>query len=128
MHGKLLSTNVTSRKLSGEILLYGSCIREGHPEILKKFGGVHLHVCLTEVSMDALAWKISTIIRKKKMRRVSVLTMDGSPHCVQAHYAIEDVRKFYPDLEVKHYVVEKGKIFEVGSKAVKASRHLSRLV
>lgn len=155
MHAKLLSTSITSKKLSNEILLYGSCIREEYPELLKKFSGVHLrkqergsfaptsllrqqereasalttllHACLSETDMHAVAWKISMIVKENNTRKISVLTLDGSPHCIQMHYALEDVKKFFRKLKVKHYVIEKGRIFEVSSAAVKASRHLSKV-
>ena len=62
------------------------------------------------------------------IEKVTALTVDGSPHCVQLHYAIEDIKRhFAPEIETTHFVVEKGKLHEITPDAVKRSRHLSKI-
>ncbi|MCK5302814.1 MAG: hypothetical protein KAJ96_06725, partial [Candidatus Thorarchaeota archaeon] len=62
------------------------------------------------------------------MNKVTVLTVDGSPHCVQLHFVVEDLKShFTQDIETAHFVVEKGKVHQVSPKAVKRARHLSKL-
>jgi hypothetical protein len=122
---ELLKTNVKSRKIGEDVLLYGSCIRDEYPEVLKSFKqGTKFSVCLEEQHMDMVAWKVTSIVRNRNPEEISVLTIDGSPHCVQLHYIAEDVKEVFPSLAVKHYVIEKDELFEISSSAVKKSRHL----
>lgn len=124
----LLETNVNSRHIAEDILIYGSCIDKEYPEILDKFEQeTALHICLEAEHVNKVAWKILSIVRHKKPKEMTALTIDGSPHCVQLHYALEDVKKMFPDLTVNHYVIEKGKVCWVRNEAVRNSRHLSKV-
>ncbi|MFH1773605.1 MAG: hypothetical protein ABH874_01425 [Methanobacteriota archaeon] len=128
MEGELLRTNVNSKKISEDVLLYGTCISEEHPEILKRFGQkTKLYACLEEEHVNKVAWKLASIVRVNKVRKITVLTMDGSPHCVQLHYALEDLKELFPDLAVEHYAIEKGRLIEIPPEAVRKSRHLSEI-
>lgn len=125
---ELLRTNVKSRHIDRKILVHGACIPVEHPEIFGKFAeGTALSVCLEEEHINKVAWKLASIVRGRGVEELTVLTVDGSPHCVQLHNAAEDVRALFPKLEVRHYVIEKGKVFKVGPEAVRKSRHLSEV-
>lgn len=125
---ELLQTNVQSKYISGNILLYGSCIPAEYPEILARFKQkTALHTCLEKEHVNQVAWKMATIVRQNKPKEIAVLTIAGSPHCVQLHYALEDIKKIFPWLRVKHHVIEKGKLIEVTAKAVRISRHLNEV-
>jgi hypothetical protein len=127
-NNELLKTNVNSDAISEDILLYGSCISTEYKEILGQFKqGTFLHVCLEKEHVNQAAWKIQTIVRVNKPKKIAVLTIAGSPHCIQLHHALEDVKKIFPALQVKHYVIEKGKLIEVTAKAVRISRHLNEV-
>ena len=103
------------------------------PEIVKEFseadgGQAVLHVCLEETHVNQAGFKIGSIVKYSGVTKVTALTVDGSPHCVQLHFVIEDVKKhFAPEIETAHFVVEKGKVYEVSSEAVKKARHLSKV-
>lgn len=128
MTGELLSTHVKPRHISEEILIFGSCTAIEHPEILKKFKeNTKLHICLEKFHVEQAAWKIAMIARENEIKSIAVLTVDGSPHCLQLHFTLEDLRKLFPNLKVKHYVIEKSKLHEVSSEAVRTSRHLSAI-
>ncbi len=128
MPRELLSTHVKPRHISEEILIFGSCTAIEHPKILKKFkNSTKLHICLEKFHIEQAAWKIAMIARANEIKSIAVLTVDGSPHCLQLHLALEDLRKLFPKLKVKHYVIEKSKIYEVSSEAVRTSRHLSAI-
>ncbi len=87
-----------------------------------------MDVCMEEMHVNHAGFKIASIIRYSKIKRVTVLTVDGSPHCVQLHYVIEDIKRhFVEEVETDHYVVEKGKVYKISPKAVKRSRHLSKI-
>lgn len=130
----LMSINVGDARLrkEGKLLLIGSCMNR-FPEIVKDFSkrnGDHvvLHVCLEETHMNQAGFKIGSIVKYSRLSEVTVLTIDGSPHCVQLHYVVDDVKRhFAPEIITKHYVLEKGKVHEITNDAVKRSRHLSKI-
>ena len=130
----LMRTNVGDKRLRAKpnLLLVGSCL-DRFPDIVKEVcegDGGHsvLHVCLEETHVNQAGFKIGSIVRYSGIKKVTVLTVDGSPHCVQLHYVVEDIRKhFTPDLQTVHYVIEKGKLIEISPDAVKHSRHLSKI-
>ena len=103
------------------------------PEIVKELsekdgGQAVLHVCLEETHVNQAGFKIGSIVKYSDISEVTALTVDGSPHCVQLHYVIDDVKRhFAPEIETKHYVVEKGNVHEISTAAVKRSRHLSKI-
>ncbi|MFX0107194.1 MAG: 4Fe-4S ferredoxin [Candidatus Hodarchaeota archaeon] len=127
--------NVGDHKLrdAGKILLIGSCMNSRFPEIIDQFRRIDgnwavLHVCLEETHMNQAGFKIGSIVSYSNIERIIALTIDGSPHCVQLHFVIEDVKmRFMKDLQTEHFVVEKGKVVEVHPSAVKRARHLSKI-
>ncbi len=131
----LMRTNVGDKSLqqNGNLLLIGSCMEKRFPEIVNEYrskdeGYPILHVCLEETHMNQAGFKIASIIRYSGIKKVAALTVDGSPHCVQLHYVVEDIKRhFTSDIDIKHYVVEKGKVHEITSQAIKKSRHLSKI-
>lgn len=131
----LMRMNVGDKSLrqSGNLLLIGSCMEKRFPEIVDEFrskdeGYAVLHVCLEETHVNQAGFKIASIIRYSGIKKVSVLTVDGSPHCIQLHYVVEDIKRhFTSEIEIEHYVVEKGKVFTISSQSVKKSRHLSKI-
>ncbi len=132
---QVLSINVGDSRIreKGQLLLIGSCMPARFPEIIKEFitrdgGYFPLHVCLEKDHVNQVGFKIGSIISYTKLKRVVVLTIDGSPHCVQLHFVLEDVKNhFIQDIEVEHYVVEKGSLFKISASAVKMARHLSKI-
>jgi hypothetical protein len=130
----LMSTNVGDKLLraKGRLLLIGSCMVR-FSDVLKSFierteDSAILHVCLEETHANQAGFKLASIIRYAGISGVTVLTVDGSPHCVQLHYIVEDIKRhFTPEIKTAHFVVEKGDVREVSPKAVKRSRHLSKI-
>ena len=123
---RLMSINVGDKRIreKGNLLLIGTCMADRFPEIVEEYsktngGQAVLHVCLEETHVNQAGFKIGSVIRYSGIKNVTVLTVDGSPHCVQLHYVIEDIKRhFTSDIEITHYVVEKGKVYEVSDKAV----------
>ncbi len=132
---RLMCINVGDKRMreSGKLLLIGTCMADRYPGIVEEYsksngGQAILHVCLEETHVNQAGFKIGSIIRYSGIKKVTVLTVDGSPHCVQLHYVIEDIKRhFTSDIEIAHYVVEMGKVHEISDKAVKRSRHLSKI-
>jgi len=131
----LMRINVGDRRLreKGRLLLVGSCMMSRYPEIVEEYvdrkeGYAILQVCLEETHVNQAGFKIGSIVRYSNLEEVVALTVDGSPHCVQIHFVIEDIKRhFTPDVETDHYVVERGQVHQISSKAVKRARHLSKI-
>jgi hypothetical protein len=125
---ELLEISVTSDTIGGRILVYSSCIPVDYPDMLERFKGYTLlRTCLTSHDLEKTAWKLLTIARMNRPVELAALTMDGSPHCIQLHFALEDIRKVYQGIRVRHFVIEKGVVREVSGEAVDTARHLSRI-
>ncbi len=134
-HSHLLRTNVGDETLrdTGQLLLIGSCMKKRYPDIVEKIRVIDgekalLHVCLEETHMNHAGYKIASMVRYANLSSLTALTIDGSPHCVQLHYLIDDIKRhFIPEVETHHFVVEKGEIMEISPSAIKHSRHLSKI-
>ncbi len=129
---RLTEVNVASKLIrdTRRILVYGSCVRDEYPEIFEEFrlGRVPLAVCLEAEHFNVVALKLASMFARVELEEVVVLTVDGSPHCVGLHHAVEEaLRVTRKNIQVKHYVIEGGKALEVSSQAVKVSRYLSRV-
>jgi hypothetical protein len=131
----LMCTNVgdTHLREKGKLLLIGSCMSSRYPDIVEKHrdrngGSAVLGVCLEETHANQAGFKIGSIVRYSQIDKLTVLTVDGSPHCIQLHFLIEDIKRhFTPEVETDHYVVEKGVVHQVPAAAVKKARHLSKI-
>lgn len=131
----LMRTNVGDKKLrdKGHLLLIGSCLMERFPEIVEEYAKSReektiLHICLEETHMNMAGFKIASMVSYAGIGAISVLTIEGSPHCVQLHYLAEDIKRhFIQKLKTNHFVIEKGEVLEVSPESVKRSRHLSKI-
>jgi hypothetical protein len=128
---KLLDVNVACRPFreAKRILVYGTCVRDEHPSVFEEYacGRVPLAVCMEEEHFNMVALKLASIAARVKLEELVVLTVDGSPHCLQLHMAVEEVDKIVGGLPRKHVVVEEGKAVEVDKEIVKLARYLSRV-
>jgi hypothetical protein len=130
----LMRTNVGDQSLreKGKLLLIGSCMAR-FSDVLARFrerieDSAILDVCLEETHVNQAGFKLASIIRYAGISEVTVLTVDGSPHCIQLHYIVEDIKRhFTPEIKTAHFVVEKGDVLEISPEAVKRSRHLSKI-
>ena len=128
----LLSTNVGSKHLrkSDKFLLVGTCVPNEHPDLFKQYAHnrVCLHVCLETFHMNMAETKLACITQVHKPTELLVLTVDGSPHCLQLHILAEDMKRYFNlEPKVKHIVIEKGKTYTIESSAVKTARHLHKI-
>jgi len=127
-------TTAHTNSVQGTVVLYGYDIHQVAPHHLHRLvdgieGRVNVYYfCAEKSHIHELAQKLSTILRLGKVGSLQILTKDGSPHDVQMHTLAEEVAENM-DFRgiVQHYVVEKGKLYEVSRKAVRKSRHLSEI-
>ena len=132
---RLMCINVGDSRLrkTGNLLLIGTCMMVRYPKIVEEYskkdgGNAVLHVCLEETHANQAGFKIGSIVSYSEIKKLTAFTIDGSPHCVQLHFLIEDIKRhFTPEIETDHYVVEKGEIHQVSAQAVKRARHLSKI-
>ena len=95
-------------------------MRPGNP-FLSSFS---FSYCSNSPTSDLKIRRLATIIRVKDTKEIAALTMDGSPHCLQLHFALADLEEMFPRMKTKHYVTEKGVLRRVSERAVKTARHL----
>ena len=72
--------------------------------------------------------KRACILKIHNSSELLVLTMDGSPHCLQLHILAEDMHRYFDlDRRIKHIVIEKGKTHYITETAVRTARHLYKI-
>jgi hypothetical protein len=64
--------------------------------------------------------KLACMLHVHKPTEVLVLTMDGSPPCLQQHLLAEGMKRYFNlETKIEHIVVEQGKSYPIESIAVK---------
>ena len=128
---KLLDVNVACKAIREvrRLLLYGTCVRDEHPSIFEEYarGRVPLAVCMEEEHFNMVALKLASIAARVKLEELVVLTVDGSPHCLQLHMVAEEVDRIVRGLPRRHVVIEEGEPVEIDPETVKVARYLSRV-
>ncbi len=108
----------------------GSCLLKEHPEIVEKYAKdrVCLHVCLEAHHMNMAETKLACLIKLHEPTELMVLTVDGSPHCLQLHVIAEDMRRYFNlGTSIQHIVIEHGSTCVISGVAVKTARHLHKV-
>ncbi len=127
----LISVDMGSKKFSdARILLYGKCVPQQFKGHLQRFlkGKIPISACLQEQHMDNLGFKLATLLTYQPVKEITVLSIDGSPHCAQLHALAEQAKRITKSsIPIKHYVIEEGELIEVTSETVKIARHLSHI-
>lgn len=128
----ILSTNVGDKRFrdNPHLLLYGTCVPDRFPTIFKQFAAekTPLYACLEDLHMDHVGYKLVSIIKYSKIEDLTILTIDGSPHCYQLHVLGQDLKRhFAPELSISHFVIEKGNVYEISNQAITVARHLHRV-
>jgi len=135
---KLIDCNARSKLIrsNDKILIIGRCVEVEHGKVLSHFkeaGYSIFSVCLEEEHINMVGFKLAGILRRCRdfLKEVAVLTVDGSPHCVQLHFMVEEAFKvtgLEGDIQRKHFVIVKGEgVVEVPKESVKVARYLSRV-
>jgi len=126
---RLLEVWVKSPMLrEAELLIASECLRGVNPQLLEELarGKVLLTVC-PESDGSSYYGKLASIIRSSNPRSLTVVTVDGSPHCFQVHAAVNEAAYVLGrHLNRTHYVVVDGRdLVRISPEAVRVARYLS---
>lgn len=127
----LLDQNVYDRKYFSRFLIIGSCLPSIYPEVVKRFEKRWINIvsfCLEQYHYNQLIAKLFSVLAIGGTNKVGFLTVEGSPHCTQIHYASKYLKRGLKNLvEFEHYVIRKdGEIYQVSIDAIDKSKDLSR--
>jgi hypothetical protein len=130
---RLMDNNVASRLLRGKkkLLIIGRCLEVEKPWAIEKFSDeeyAKLTVCLEETHVNMAGFKLAGILARIPFEEVAVLTTDGSMHCIQLHFMVEEIfRLMKLPSKRRHFVVSGSEIVEIPHEAVKTARYLSKV-
>ena len=130
---ELLSLNASSRLLRERrrLLIYGKCLEVERPGLIEQLSvrAVSAWACPERDHINVIALKVASMLARVELEELTVVTVDGSPHCVQLHHAVEEAIKVSKrgDLRVRHLVSHGEKVIEVSERAIKVARYLSKI-
>lgn len=133
---RLLDLNAASRLLRGRrvLVVLGRCLELEKPwalrELEERFPDAgFVSVCLEAEHVNQVGFKLAGVLaRVSNIEEVVAATTDGSMHCVQLHYMVEELEKIMPGrFRRRHFVATRGELVEVPPEAVKTSRHLAKV-
>ncbi len=129
---KLIDINAKSRLIRDKekLLIIGRCVEIEHPWALDRFKPEYaiVSVCLEDEHVNHVGFKLVGVIARCNFKEVAVLTVDGSMHCTQLHYMIEEIDKILGGrFRRRHIVIENGELIEIPLEVIKLSRYLSKL-
>lgn len=125
---KLIETWVKASFLKGaSLLLVSECAQAVYPSVYKRFvrGRVVLTSCPEAENAEMLMGKLAAILTCSNISDLTVLTMEGSPHCLALHAAANEAM-FITKAKVpfSHFVILNGKAIQVSSESVRVARYL----
>lgn len=125
---KLVETWVKAPFLKrASILLLSECAQDVFPGVCKKFveERVVLTSCPEVENAEMIMGKLTSILTCSNPRDLTVLTMEGSPHCLALHAAANEAL-FITKASVllSHFVILDGKAIQVSSESVRVARYL----
>jgi hypothetical protein len=97
------------------------------PEVYKRFveDRVVLTGCPEVENAKMIMGKLATILTCSNPSDLTVLTMEGSPHCLTLHAAAnEALFTTKASIPLSHFVILEGRAIEVSSESVRVARYL----
>ncbi|UCE15315.1 MAG: 4Fe-4S ferredoxin [Candidatus Bathyarchaeota archaeon] len=125
---KLVETWVKASFLKGaSLLLLSECAQDISPDVCKRLaeGRMVLTTCPEVENAEMIMGKLAAILTCSNPSDLTVLTMEGSPHCLALHAAANEAL-FITKAKVplSHFVILEGKVMEVSSESVRVARYL----
>lgn len=109
------------------ILISSECIWQLHREIWEDFSRnrVSLTICPEEEGCQGIVSKLATIIRTSNPKDLTVLTMEGSPHCFLLHNSVlQALFLTGSGVKSRHFVLLEGVPLEIQPDAIRFARYL----
>jgi len=127
---KLMETWVKAPFLKeASLLIVGECIRSAFPRLWDKFtkNRITLTSCPQAEGFSGITEKIATLIKCSKPRDITILTVDGSPHCNMLHASANGaIFLTGADTSIKHFViVGENNVRQISPESVRLGRYLS---
>lgn len=125
----LLSLWVKAPILKGaHILIVSECLKYVNSKVWESIcrGKVVLEAC-PEREGQSYYGKIASIVRSSRPSKITVVTVDGSPHCLQLHAAVnEAIYILGESIPHEHYVlVDARDLVKISPEAIRVARYLS---
>ncbi len=127
---RLIDVNAKSKLFRDrkKLLIVGRCLTVEHPEVIGSFSEhAILTACPEAEHINMLGFKLFGIAIRSNFDEIAVLTTDGSMHCIQLHYMVEELAR-HLSFRRRHLVYENGKVVEIPPEVVKISRYLSKVL
>lgn len=125
---KLIETWVKAPFLKGSsLLVVGECVQAIFPDVYKRFAKrrVVLTSCPEAESTGSIMGKLASIITCSNPKEITVLTMEGSPHCFALHASLNQALFITKaNTPSSHFVIVDGKAIEVNPQSVRIGRYL----
>ncbi|AFL66110.1 4Fe-4S ferredoxin [Desulfurococcus amylolyticus] len=111
-----------------DILVASACLPLVNPGLFKELSRnrIVLLAC-PEGESPALYGKLASIIRSSRPRSITVVTIDGSPHCLALHASANEAEYILgEEIPKKHYVVvNSSELKEISPDSIRIARYLS---
>ncbi len=109
------------------ILVAATCVETLYPEVFREFsrGRVALITCPEDENPTQVMGKLASMCRCSKPREIVAVSIEGSPHCLLIHAAINEALFVLGEkIPTKHYVVLEGKPIRIEPETVRVARYL----
>jgi len=125
----LMETNVYC--VRGRVLVVGACLPRVWPEAFERLadGADQVYtLCLEATHVNMAVTKLSAVFGTGQLEKLTLASVDRSPHCTQLHYIRHEIERTLPDhVPVEDCVVSEGRIVRVPEAAIELSKSLARL-
>ena len=127
----LMKTNCL--EVNDTIIIVGSCIERMQPEAykeLEKISNNIYEVCLEKEHLNMVITKLIGMVSRAKLNKIIFATDDKSPHCIQLHCIIKEIKKAIDlnSIKVLNYVAVDNKLIEIPNEIISLSKNFSKLL
>ena len=111
--------------------IMGFCTQQMFPEIYEELEKKYTiyEVCLEQIHLNMVITKIIGMIVRKKVKNIIFVSVDKSPHCIQLHYIVTELRKIKDseNINIQNYVATDKGLFDIPFEVISISKNLSKL-
>jgi len=127
---QLLSCNTYDTIFTNKFLVVSKCLERLYPDTVtdfKKEWENVVTVCMEEEHFNKLLSKLTNILSLGSTSKIGFLTIDGSPHCIQVHFAERYLKRALKyNIQYEHYVIDdKGKVQKISSHKIDMAKLLA---